>query len=101
MGLLRRACVLCLLGGLSLLGCSNGSGSLQAPEEQQGSPPPTPPPAAGFSIGGSVAGLSGSGLVLQLNGSGNLPVAGDGAFVFAGLLPDGTAYAVTVASQPT
>jgi hypothetical protein len=97
MGLLQRASVYCLFGGhLLLLGCSNGSGSLQEQPQQQGAPP-----SSGFSIGGSVSGLSGSGLVLQLNGSGNLPIASDGAFIFAGLMPDGSAYSVTVAANPT
>lgn len=53
-----------------------------------------------FTVGGSVSGLAGSGLVLQLNGSGSLPVAGNGSFVFPAIA-DGSSYAVTVAAQPT
>jgi trimeric autotransporter adhesin len=99
MGLLQRARVCCLFGGLLLLlGCSNGSGSLQEQPEQQVAPPPS---TSGFSIGGSVSGLMGSGLILQLNGARNLSIGSDGAFIFNGLIPDGSAYSVTVATQPT
>jgi hypothetical protein len=99
MSLLQRASAYCVVGGLSLLlGCSNGSGNLEEPG-QQTAPPPSQP--SGFSVGGMVSGLAGSGLVLQLNGAGTLPIGGDGAFVFGGLLTEGSAYAVTVAAQPT
>jgi 6-phosphogluconolactonase (cycloisomerase 2 family) len=53
-----------------------------------------------FTIGGSVTGLSGNGLVLQTNGANNFPVSASGPYVFA-TLPSGTAYNVTVLSQPT
>ncbi len=52
-------------------------------------------------MGGSVSGLVGSGLVLQNNGAGDLPVAADGAFTFGTRLATGTAYSVGVLSQPT
>ena len=52
------------------------------------------------SIGGTVSGLLGSGLVLQLNGSTNLPISADGTFTF-GQFADGTAYVVTVSAQPS
>lgn len=51
-------------------------------------------------IGGSVQGLAGSGLVLQLNGANDLPITADGHFAFAPLLDYGTPYAVTIAAQP-
>jgi|GEM_PF-1075409 len=54
-----------------------------------------------YSIGGSVSGLEGSGLVLQQNGADDLPVSADGPFTFATALADGTDYAVTVLTQPT
>jgi subtilisin family serine protease len=54
-----------------------------------------------YTVGGRVRGMTGSGLVLQLNGSTTLPMSANGLFVFTGGLPDGTAYAVTVATQPT
>ena len=52
-------------------------------------------------IGGSVTGLEGSGLVLQNNGSDNLPIDGDGPFTFATSLTPGITYDVTVATNPT
>jgi hypothetical protein len=88
----RRAGWLALLSILAA--CSNGVGSV----DQQ-------PPAQGaedsFAIGGNVSGLVGSGLILQNNGSGNLPIAADGAFAFTERLAAGAAYSVTVLSQPT
>jgi 6-phosphogluconolactonase len=64
-------------------------------------PPPEPPPNPGsFSVGGSVSGLSGAGLVLQNNLGDALGVAADGNFAFATALPDGTTYSVTVRAQP-
>lgn len=54
-----------------------------------------------FSVGGTVSGLQGSGLVLQNNGQDDLPVTSDGSFTFSGQLIDGGAYNVTVLSQPS
>lgn len=53
-----------------------------------------------FTIGGTVHGLSGSGLVLRNNGE-HITVSADGAFQFAGTVAAGGAYNVEVASQPT
>jgi uncharacterized delta-60 repeat protein len=54
-----------------------------------------------FHVGGTLSGLTGSGLVLhdQLNGISVTP-SGDGAFVFPATLPDGSSYDVRVQSQP-
>ena len=54
-----------------------------------------------YSVGGNVSGLSGTGLVLQNNTGDDLAVAADGSFTFATALADGSAYAVTVLTQPT
>jgi len=54
-----------------------------------------------FSVGGTVTGLTGSGLVLQNNGSDNLSVPLDGSFTFASLLKQNEPYSVTVSTQPT
>ena len=54
-----------------------------------------------FTVGGTVSGLKGSGLVLQDNGGDNLAVSANGAFTFATALDSGAAYKVTVLSQPT
>lgn len=80
----------------ALAACSNGRGSVEEPQA-----PPAQGPEDSFTIGGSVSGLVGSGLVLQNNGGGDLPIAADGGFTFAARLPTGTAYTVAVLSQPT
>ncbi len=56
---------------------------------------------ANVTIGGTVTGLTGTGLVLQDNGGNNLSVASNGAFTFTTALASGTAYAVTVSTQPS
>jgi hypothetical protein len=50
-------------------------------------------------VGATVSGLAGQGLVLRSNGV-DVPIAANGA-VALGTLPDGAAYEVTVASQPS
>lgn len=52
-------------------------------------------------VGGTVAGLAGTGLTLSLNGGTPQAVSGNGAFAFAATLPSGGTYQVAVASQPT
>ncbi|WP_162251089.1 LamG-like jellyroll fold domain-containing protein [Acidovorax sp. Root568] len=53
-----------------------------------------------YIVGGSVSGLAGTGLKLQLNGANDLLITGNGAFQFPAMA-DGASYSVTVASQPT
>lgn len=54
-----------------------------------------------YTVGGNVGGVAGSGLVLRLNGSTDLPVAADGPFTFSGGLATGIAYSVIVGTQPS
>ncbi len=54
-----------------------------------------------FTVGGSVSGLTGSGLVLKNNGAGDLAIAADGTFTFTASQDDGTDFAVTVGTDPT
>ena len=55
-----------------------------------------------YTVGGSVTGLAGSGLVLSLNGGAqSLPVSANGAFTFPAAIASGSSYAVTVAAQPS
>jgi hypothetical protein len=62
----------------------------------------TPPPApTTYTIGGTVSGLTGSGLVLQNNGADNLAVTANGSFTFTTAITSGGAYAVTVLTQPS
>ena len=54
-----------------------------------------------LTIGGTVANLVGTGLVLQDNGGNNLPVTANGNFTFTTVVAPGGAYAVTVLTQPS
>jgi 6-phosphogluconolactonase len=56
--------------------------------------------AGDYSIGGTVTGLSGDGLTLELNGGSELPVEANGAFTFPGSLSSAAAYSVTIKHQP-
>jgi hypothetical protein len=59
-------------------------------------------PPTGFSIGGTINGLNGSGLTLQLNGGATLSIGGAAtSFLFPNALPSGQAYSVTITAQPT
>lgn len=71
--------------------CGGGSGGT--------SNPPSPPVL--YTVGVSVSGLTGSGLVLQLNSSDSLPVMASGIDTFTSSLASGTSYAVTVLTQPS
>src|SRR5579883_350504 len=77
---------------LALTACGGGGST----PSNSGSPPP-----AQYSIGGTVSGLTGTGLGLQDNGGDNLTVSANGSFTFATALATGKAYAVTVATQPS
>ena len=55
-----------------------------------------------YTVGGTVSGLaSGATATLLDNGSDALPVSSNGTFTFSTALSSGTAYAVTVGTQPT
>lgn len=79
---------------LALAGCGGGGGSSNNNNDNQ-------PPPAQYTIGGTVSGLSGTGLVLQDNGGDNLAIKADGAFTFATKVASGSAYKVTVMTQPS
>ena len=53
-----------------------------------------------YTVGGTVAGLSGTGFVLQNNGGNDLAVTANGAFHFTTEIQSGQTYAVTVKTQP-
>ncbi len=84
----RTVLVASLIAGLA--GCGG--------EEKKETPPPPPP--APLTVGGSVTGLAGGAVVLQINGSDDLTVKTD-KFKFPKPLAKGAAYAVTVKTQPT
>jgi 6-phosphogluconolactonase len=54
-----------------------------------------------YTIGGSVDGLAGSGLILQDNGANDLAIAGNGSFSFPSSVQAGTAYSVAVKTEPS
>ena len=54
-----------------------------------------------FTIGGTISGLSGTGLVLQNNGGNNLPINANGSFTFSTQVVSGSAYNVTLLTQPS
>ena len=61
----------------------------------------TPPPAATYTISGTVTGLTAAGLVLQDNGKDNLTLSADAtSFNFSTAVTSGSAYSVTVLTQP-
>jgi len=74
---------------LSLLSCSSGGGGSAAPAN------------VSYTVGGTVTGLAGSGLVLQNNVGDDLAVSTNGTFTFATAVANGAAYAVTVKTQPS
>ncbi|MGH6682255.1 MAG: lactonase family protein, partial [Bradyrhizobium sp.] len=79
---------------LLLISCGGGSSS-----SGSGGSPNDPPTA--YTLGGSITGLTASGLVLA-NGSATVsPAAGATTFTFSTALASGTAYDVAVQTQPS
>ena len=76
-----------MLVSLLLLNCGGGGGG----GSQEGT--------ANYSIGGMVSGLTGT-LLLQNNGGDDLSLGTSGSFNFATRLASGSAYVVTVSSEP-
>ncbi|WP_372971475.1 InlB B-repeat-containing protein [Marinobacter sp.] len=76
---------------------TNGSGSISSSDVTNVSVSCV---TSDFSIGGTVTGLEGSGLVLQNDGGDDLSIAANGSFTFATALADGSGYDVTVLTQP-
>src|ERR1700683_630730 len=87
-GLVQGLGLLCVLA----LSACNGGGGI-------GVPPPPPPPQT-FTVGGSVSGLGGRGLVRQNTGGNDLRLAASGTFAFSTALASGAAFNVTVKTQP-
>ncbi|MDH5571479.1 MAG: right-handed parallel beta-helix repeat-containing protein, partial [Gammaproteobacteria bacterium] len=53
-----------------------------------------------YSVGGTVTGLVGTGLVVQNNGTDNLEITADGNFIFATAMANGSNYNVSILTQP-
>ena len=73
-------------------GCGGGSGATAAGGAGAG--------AASYTLGGTISGLPSSGLTLTADGQSVAPAAQATAFTFPSAVASGTAYSVTVASQP-
>src|SRR5688572_23996459 len=89
----RNFYLLCCLAVLAA--CSNGRGSVDS------EPPPSGGAQESFTVSGTVAGLDGDGLVLQLNDGNDLAVSNNGSFTFNTRLADDAPYTVEVLTQPT
>src|SRR5262245_66632821 len=84
---------------LVLAACSNGRGSLDDGGAGGGTGQQQPP--GKVTVGGTIAGLSGSGLMLQNNGGDDLGGTANGVSTFKTSVDAGTPYNITVAAQPT
>ena len=84
----KLATPLCALLLLAACGGSNMSSN----------PPPTP---SLYTVGVRVSGLTGMGLVLQLNSTNPLPIMTSGIDTFTAPLASGTSYTVSVGTQPS
>jgi hypothetical protein len=58
-------------------------------------------PPVEVTVGGTVSGVRGTGLVLQNNGGDDLPISADGTFQFPSVILEGASYNVTVKTQPS
>ena len=75
---------------IPMIGCGGGS-----------KPTPPPPAATTYTIGGTVTGLTGTGLVLQDDGGNNVTVSASAtSFTFNAPVLSNGAYSVTVLTQP-
>lgn len=90
---LLKHCSLCLITGLAIL-LAACSGVKQTGGGGGGG-------GSTHTISVTVSGLSGSGLILQDNGAGDLAISANGTVAFATAVANNGAYAVTVKTQPT
>lgn len=87
---------LCVL--VAFAGCGNGS---NGPKDMaSGGGDLAGDGSSGPTVGGTVTGLAGAGLVLQNNGGDDLTVSASGTFSFATPLADGASYDVSILTQP-
>lgn len=91
--------VIVLLAACGGGGGGGGAGFLPIVAPAQPQPEPPPPVVVTHTVGGTVTGLAGS-LVLQNNAGDDLKLTADGKFSFATALTEGSAYEVSVRTQP-
>lgn len=88
---------ICALAALTLTACGGGGGGSGSSGGEGGGSGSTT-----YTIGGTISGVSASGLTLEDNGGDTLTVAsGATTFTFSTELQSGATYNVTVATQPT
>jgi len=90
----RTAVVLLLASMLGACGGGGGGGGAGGAGGGEGG-------SAYYTVGGTVTGLTGSGLVLRNNGGEDLAVDTTGSFAFTTKVANGAAYGVTVSTEPT
>ncbi len=79
---------------------SNGSGTIAAANVSNVSVSCVTTPAATYTVGGTITGLAGTGLSLQINGGTPVPMSSNGPYTFPALA-DGSPYHVRVVGQPS
>jgi hypothetical protein len=82
--------IMILLAVLLFEGCSSGGGGGSSPS-----------PSKDYTVGGTVTGLTGTGLVLLNNNSDPLAISSNGTFTFNAKYADRAGYQVTVGTQPS
>ena len=93
--------MLCVLATLALTACGGGGGG-SSNSSGSGSSGSGSGATTTYSVGGTVSGLTASGLVLTDNSGNNLTVpSGASTFTFSTKLSSGANYDVAVASQPS
>ena len=87
---------------LFLIGCASPNSQV-TPLPPLPPPPPPPPPPAHYVVSGTVVNLAGTngGLILQDNGTDDLPVNANGTFQFATTIASGKPFDITVFTQPS
>jgi len=100
----RFLSVFLLIFFLSFLdACSSNatnSGSIATTVHRESNTPASTYNTSTYTIGGTVSGLAGIGLILQNNYGDNLIITSDGSFVFATALANGSNYNVTILTHP-
>src|SRR5450755_586240 len=95
-----RSCLTALMIATTALAACDG-GPPRSADPSSSDSPSNRVAARSYSVGVAVSGVSGSGLVLQINSGSDLNIGSNGNFVFLTGGASGANYAVTVLSQPS
>lgn len=87
-------------GGPMCMGCAEGQMCTEDGDCAEGGCSAEGLCAPTYTVGGTVTGVAGAGLVLQNAGGDDLPIAADGEFTFPTALVEGATYDVTVLTGP-